>query len=70
MFADIERACAVLGYNPDGKDLWQVACALGIHLADDTGPSGLVIDDTLKEMLAAQKAYEQGGPEPQWGQPI
>lgn len=61
-----------MGFDPAEREIWELATAFGAHRSDTqpAGPPGFVMDDTIEEMLRAQKAYEQGGPEPQWGQPI
>lgn len=70
-FADIERAAAVLGFDPEPKEIWEIAAAFGAHRTDDIpqGPEGFVMDSAIQEMIEKQKVFEATGIQPQWGQP-
>lgn len=62
------------GRNPDPMEIWEIACALGVHRPKVT-PFGLMTTpvgaavDPVAEMVAAAKAARDGNGTPEWSAP-
>lgn len=70
MFADVEHACARLGFDPNPREIWEIACALGVHRpTTPDGPERIVRDELVGEMVNAELASRTTGERPQWGNP-
>lgn len=82
LFADVEFYCAQRGIDPEPREIWEVAAALGLHRVPDEPAAALAPEpepaspwpaaqgtDAIAEMVRNHMREMETGERPQWGPP-